>query len=104
MPCGRADLVPFTIGAVAGVGFTVALISSANPPFHIVLAIAMLVGAFLVGGIAYVWMGSGAANTYLEFWEVPTWRPVRWLVHVLGAIGFAAIWALGLFMVVRSLS
>ena len=100
----RADLVPFTVGAVAGVGFTVALISSANPPFHIALAMAMLVGSILTGGIASVWMASGAAVTYLEFWEVPTWRPVRWLVQVLGAIGFAAIWSLGLFLVVRSLS
>ena len=100
----RADRVPFTVGAVAGVGFTVLLISSSSRPFHIVLAIAMAVGAFLAGGIASVWMGSGAAATYLEFWEVPTWRPLRWLVQVLGAIGFAAIWALGLFFVVYSLS
>jgi hypothetical protein len=100
----RADLVPFTVGAVAGVGFTVALISSANPPFHIALAIAMLVGSFVTGGIASVWMASGAAVKYLEFWEVPNWRPVRWFVQVLGAIGFAAIWSLGLFLVVRSLS
>ena len=100
----KADLVPFTVGAVAGVGFTVALISSANPPPHIVLAMAQMVGAFLAGGRGSVWMASGVAVRYLEFWEVPTWRPVRWLVQVLGAIGFAAIWALGLFLVVRSLS
>ena len=104
MTDGKADLVSFTVGAVAGVGFTVALIASANPPPHIVLAMAQLVGAFLAGGIGSVWMASGAAVKYLEFWEVPTWRPVRWLVQVLGAIGFAAIWALGLFLVVRSLS
>ena len=45
----KTDLVPFTVGAVAGVGFTVALISSANPPFHIALAMAMLVGSFFAG-------------------------------------------------------
>jgi hypothetical protein len=106
MRLARADLVPFTVGAVAGAGFTVALISSADPDRldPIALGIPMLVGAFLAGGIGSVWMGGGAAVRYLEFWEVPTWRPVRWLVQVLGAIGFAAIWALGLFMVIYSLS
>jgi hypothetical protein len=100
----RADLVPFTVGAAAGVGFTVLFILSANPPFSIALAAVMVVGALLTGGIASVWMGSGAASRYLEFWEVPTWKPVRWLVQVLGAMGFATISALGLFLVVRSLS
>ena len=100
----KSDLVPFTVGAVAGVGFTVALIASANPPPHVALAMAQVVGAFFAGGKGSVWMASGAAAKYLEFWEIPTWRPVRWLVQVLGAIGFAAIWALGLFLVVYSLS
>jgi tetrahydromethanopterin S-methyltransferase subunit D len=102
----KADLVPFTVGAVAGAGFTVLVISSADPDRidPIALPIAMLVGSFLAGGIGSVWLGSGAAVRYLEFWEVPTRRPVRWLVQVLGAIGFASIWALGLFMVVYSLS
>ena len=102
----RADLVPFTVGAVAGGGFTVLVISSADPDRldPIALPITMLVGSFLAGGIASVWMASGVAVRYLEFWEVPTWRPVRWLVQVLGAIGFATIWAMGLFLVVYSLS
>ena len=88
----QADLVPFTVGAGAGVLFTVLLISSANPPLSIALATVMVVGTFLTGGIGSVWMGSRAACRYLEFWEVPTWKPLRSLVQVLGAVGSATIW------------
>ena len=104
MRLSRADLIPFTVGAGVGVGFTVLLISSSDPPTPIALATVMVVGAFLTGGIALVWMESGAGSRYLEFWEVPTWKPLRWLVEMLAAMGFATIWTLGLFMVDRSLS
>ena len=100
----QVDPVPFTVGAVAGVAFTVLLIDSANPPFPIPLAAAMVVGAIITGGIGSVWMGSGAASKYLEFWGAPTWKPVRGLVQVAGAIGFAAFWSLGLFLAFRALS
>lgn len=96
--------MPFAVGASAGLLFTVPFTSSASPPFHVALATVMLVGAFLTGGIGSLWMGSGAGVKYLEFWELPTWKPLRWLMQVIGGMAFAVIWDLGLFMVVRSLS
>jgi hypothetical protein len=96
-------VISSVVGAVAGGVFTVVLISSFRPPPDGAVAAASIVGASILGGLGSMWMASGAGAKYLASWGIPTWKPLRWFVQVIGAMGFATIWTLGVFMVVRSL-